>query len=233
MKPHGVPEAIAARVRTAGPVPFLTYYDIAGGGRTELSAVTFANWVDKTVNMIADLDIEPGDEIALPVLADHPGHWVGAVWALAAWVTACPVRSGGQSAASRLVVTGPAGADTDVTSVACSLHPLGLGFSGRPPADYDYADVLTYPDAAFAEAWLDPESALSTAAWADTAVTIGDLLALPSRDDRVLIVPDDPQAAVLDAVVRPLLGRGSTVVVVNGTAVDHDRLAAQEKAVRT
>lgn len=212
-------------------MPFLTYYEVAGGVRVELSAVTFANWVDKTVNMIADLEIEPGDEIALPLVADHPGHWIGSVWTLAAWLTACPVRCDGPSAASRLVVTGPAGADADVPTVACSLHPLGLGFPGGAPADYDYADVLTYPDAAFAEAWLDPESAAATVAWAGQSTTIGDLLDSPPRNQRAMLVPSDPQAAIVDAVVQPLLGTGSTVVVIGGTDADLTRIAAQENAV--
>ena len=59
----------------------------------------------------------------------------------------------------------------------------------------------------------------------------GDLLELPPRADRTLVVPTDARTSLVDAVVRPLLGTGSTVVVVGGTAADVARIAAQEKAV--
>lgn len=192
--------------------------------------MTFANWVEKTVNMIADLDVEPRDEIALPLLADHPGHWVAAVWTIAAWACGCTIQPGPATTTSRLVVTGPAGATAEVATVACSLHPLGLGFSGHTPADYDYADVLTYPDSAFADGWLDPEQTLATPAWADGDETIGDLLATPGRDDRLLLVPTDPRDAVIEAAFRPLLGVGSTVVVATATPDNLARIAAQERA---
>ena len=60
-----VPAALAAlqrRARTEGAEPLLTHYDLAGGGRTELSVATFANWVNKTANLIEDVGAD----------AEHP-----------------------------------------------------------------------------------------------------------------------------------------------------------------
>jgi hypothetical protein len=51
---------LARRVREGGSRPLLTYYRPAAGERTEFSATSFANWVDKTANLLSTLDVERG-----------------------------------------------------------------------------------------------------------------------------------------------------------------------------
>ena len=50
-------------VRDQGASPLFTYYDPGGGERIELSGVSFANWVDKTSNLLVEeLDVQPGGQ---------------------------------------------------------------------------------------------------------------------------------------------------------------------------
>ena len=129
-----IADRLRQRTRTAGAEPLLTYYELDSGVRTELSAVTFANWVDKTCNLIADEQLlDPGDVVELSLAATSPGHWVTAVWEVACWQLGLVV-SVGSGLPQSLVVIGPdVGApQRGVDVLACSLHPLGLGFPVRP-----------------------------------------------------------------------------------------------------
>ena len=57
-----------------------------GGERIELSGVSFANWVDKTSNLLVEeLDVQPGGAVDLALAKAHPGHWVTLVWVLSCW----------------------------------------------------------------------------------------------------------------------------------------------------
>jgi uncharacterized protein (TIGR03089 family) len=226
---RAVESILRSRVRNAGSSPLLTYYDVAQPSRTELSAVTFVNWVSKTANLIEDLDAEPGDVIWLPVLSTSPGHWVGAVWTIAAWLAGTTV-SLTDADRSAIGVSGPEGipAGYGRPSVACSLHPLGLGFAGRVPADLDYADVLAQPDDYVAGR--DAAEDLARPAWDAPLVSLGDLTGAAPRDDRFVLLPDDPQDVVVDGVWRCLLGSGSVVVIRGGTAADVQRIALAEHA---
>jgi len=60
-------ERLRQRVRLNGSAPLLTYYDLASGERTELSAISFSNWVDKTSNLLVDeLAVDEGDVVSMP-----------------------------------------------------------------------------------------------------------------------------------------------------------------------
>ena len=73
----------------------ITYYDLGSGERTELSGVSFANWVDKTSNLLVDeLMIDPADHGRAGPGRDHPGHWVTLVWQLACWQVGAVVTLG-------------------------------------------------------------------------------------------------------------------------------------------
>src|SRR5687767_11892218 len=77
---------LAQRVRRDGADPLITYYDLDSGERTELSAVSFANWVNKTSNLlVGELLVDPGDAVQLTLADTHPGHWVTLIWELACW----------------------------------------------------------------------------------------------------------------------------------------------------
>ncbi|WP_194793214.1 TIGR03089 family protein [Raineyella fluvialis] len=239
------------RVRHRGGDPLVTYYAPSSGVRIELSARTFANWVDKTANLIVDdLDVTEGDVAVLPLVTDHPGHWSSLVWIAALWQVGVLVRDPRQAdGAPDLVVTGPEEYDDDFAgaralaaraTVACALHPLGLGFP-RPvaPGVVDYgAEVLSQPDV-YVQAPASPGAPLWQAAGSslDWAAVRGDaerLLADPSVGDvtygRRLVRPGEAYATVLAALVAPLLGDGS-VVVVDGP-VDEAALAGIAAAER-
>ena len=214
------------RVRTAGAAPLLTYYEPATGARTELSAVTLLNWVDKTSHLLDELGVQPGDAVRLALAEEAPGQWVTAVWELACWQVGAVVAVD-HPAGAALVVTGPdwaAHVEAGVDVVACSLHPLGLPLSARlPPGDLDYAlevrgqaDVYpAAPQSGLAPAWSDPERRLSQA----------QLIALDAgpAGTRRLVRPDGPWPTAVEAVLRPLLGGGSAVVVAG--PVTEDQLA--------
>ena len=80
-----IADRLAARVRGDGGTPLLIDYDLEARSRVELSARTFANWVDKTVHFLDAQGLIPGDPVALPVLNSHAGHWASLVWAFAVW----------------------------------------------------------------------------------------------------------------------------------------------------
>ena len=204
--------SLAQRVARRGAQPLLTYYSAADGARTELSAVTFANWVDKTANLIVDLGHEDGEPIDVALAEAHPAHWVTLVWIAAAWQRGCPVNL--EATGASLLVVGPGDDRRAEVTVACSLHPLGLGFRPPVPGVIDYAEVFVQPDAH------DEASSLLDVP-GDVAV----------RDTRLLLADPPPGwEAVAQALVAPVLGDGSTVVAVGYDAAGLDALAVSERA---
>lgn len=203
------------RARGAGADPLLTWYQPATGARTELSAVTLLNWVDKTSHLMDELGVAPGDAVRLVLAEEAPGHWVTAVWQLACWQVGAEVVVGVDGPAA-LVVTGPdwaPHADAGPDVVACSLHPWGLPFGQPLPApvlDYslevrgqsDVYPAVRQPGPA--PAWTDPARRLTQAGLA--AVDAG-----PAG--RRLVRPTTPWPTALAAVLRPLVAGGSSVVV--------------------
>jgi uncharacterized protein (TIGR03089 family) len=220
-----ITDRLRHRVRTAGADPLITYYELPGGVRTELSAVTLANWVDKTSNLLVDdYAAEPGDVVELAVAVSHPGHWVTTCWELACWQCGL-VASAGSGLAPSLLVAGPDWAehrDRGPEVLACALHPLGLGFREPLPAGViDYAlEVRGQPDS-FAAA---PQSGLALA-WADPArqLTQAELLGPDGPAQRRLVRPSEPWPTCRDGIVTALVTGGSVVIVVGE---DPERLAA-------
>lgn len=218
-------DILAARARR-GSAPLLTHYDLgSGGGRTELSAASVANWVDKTANLLDTLGVEAGDTVALPVAHAHPGHWMAAIWVLASWRHGCPVLVAPAGAASRAaaVVVGPEAVRPwhGVPTIACSLHPLALPLRGLPDGVEDYGSLaLAEPDACLPAA-LSP----ATVAWTDgdATRTHAEVAAVQAEAGRVLVRPTTPWETFAAAVAGPLLGGGSAVVV---AGTDDSRLAA-------
>jgi uncharacterized protein (TIGR03089 family) len=114
--------------------------------------------------------------------------------------------------------------------VICSLHPLGLGLPQPPTGGaLDYAlEVRGQPDQhaalpqpGLALAWRDQERQLTQAELVDRS-------APPAR--RRLIQPSDPWDTTRAALLDPLLGGGSSVIVVgaaDGAALA--RIAEQER----
>jgi uncharacterized protein (TIGR03089 family) len=242
-------DLLTRRAGTHGGEPLLTYYDLRSGERTELSAITVANWVDKTANLIVDeIGAEPGDRLSLPLAAEAPGHWITFVWELACWRTGVVVDLTDPDR-EVAVVCGPTWQPYEWREVyACALHPLGFGFSEPLAAGVrDYAvEVRSQPDAYVGSAagpddpaWHDGHRSLTQAglladlippptATADSATA--DSAAEPG--DRRLVVPSDPWTTTRDALLVPLVAGGSSVVAVGGGAAQLAHVAATERAVR-
>lgn len=226
-------DQLRKRIRTNGPDPLITYYDTTTGERTELSAISFANWVNKTANLLSDeLDVGEEDVVALPLAQSAPGHWVTLVWHAAIWAVGATASPRSQS--PQLTVVGPdqiTSAETGQSdAVACSLHPLGLGFPDPlPDGVMDYAlEVRGQPDdAPFVSvddeslAWTDEDTKLSQVGVVETTT--------PSAGRR-LIRPDDPWRTVCDALVAPVLGGGSSVIVVGDPDPEQlERIVSSER----
>ncbi len=230
-----VADRLRRRVRTAGAEPLITYYEVETGVRTELSAVTFGNWVDKTCNLVADeLLLAPGDVVELAAATTHPGHWVTACWQLACWQLGLTV-SVGSGLPSKVIVTGPEWGghrDAQVEVLACSMHPLGLGLAPPPDAPVlDFAlEVRGQPDG-FAP---PPQSGLRLA-WADAErqLTQAELIEPQGPTARRLVRASDPWATCRDGVLTAIVTGGSVVVVVGGDEAQRAKIAADERAEAT
>lgn len=222
--------ALENRVRLDGARPLLTCYDLADGSRVEFSARTFANWADKSLNLMTSLGLDEGIDVGIPLLLTHPGHWVGLVWAMATWQFGGTVLALPRDDLDRveLAVVGPEQPHPvpGVETVACSLHPLGLGLASPVPGVTDFAEVLSQPDVHW-------RAGLAKMLADDGERRIPSAQSVAASDERVLLVPDDDPLELLQrALLAPLAGQGS-VVLVAGCADDDDRLATiaeQEKA---
>lgn len=210
-------DLLTNRVRADGARPLITSY-AANGDRTELSATTFANWVDKTANLLVDtLGLDPGEPVAVRLARGHPGHWMTLVWHAAIWRAGLLVDLVEPGSAA-VEVLGPQDQPSASAAdhLACSLHPFGMGFSTPLAAGViDWAaEVKGEPDlfAGTPPADGDP-------AWQEVQIrrTYAQLVGVVPIDYRILLTPADPWAAVAGGLLGPLLGGGSAVVMPVGT----------------
>jgi uncharacterized protein (TIGR03089 family) len=229
------------RIRRSGAAPLITYYEPSAGVRTELSATSFGNWVDKTANLLVDeLLLDAGSRIELAVARSHPAHWITAVWELACWQIGAAVVLDRdpiadlvvESAADGVVdATGTIRSDrsrSDAQVVVCSLHPLGLPLPTPPARALDYnLEVRSQPDV-----FAGPPPAPSALAWVhgDRRFTQADLVAGSGTARRRLLQPSDAwtaAAALIEAIVT-----GGSVVFVSGPADSRllSRIATDERA---
>jgi len=226
--------ALEDRVDTAGSKPLITWYDLDQGIRTELSGRTFANWVDKSANLLVSIDVEDCPRVANTLLVTDPGHWVGLVWTMAIWqlggqVVAVPRE---ELAATNLLdaaIVGPRDRHPvpGVETIACSLHPLGAGFRDRPNGVTDYAEVLSQPDVHWR---VQPENPICF--HGNNVLRWDELTKVTPSSERVLFCPDpDPWTTIRTALVAPILGGGSAVIAVGGTNEQLASLAEQERAI--
>ena len=229
-----IAETLRRRVRDRGAAPLITYYDVGSGERTELSATTFANWVNKTSNLLVDeLDIAAGDAVTLAVADAHPGHWVTLIWELACWQVGAEVQIGRSTPASVLVIGPDTGwsAPGGTVVVACSLHPLGL------PSPAGRGDVLDYnlEVRGQADQFAATRQPADAAAWRDAerTATQAELVAFAAgAAARRLVIPADPWTTAQQALVTPLVTGGSTVIVSGpATSEQLDRIRTSERAV--
>lgn len=227
--------------------PLITYYDDgrASGGpsggsgpeRTELSVATYGNWVAKTASYLAEEhDLALGDRILL----DLPAHWLGPVFAGAAWwLGLVVVHPDDETRDADLVVCGPDGvlawAGSGTTVVATALHPLGLRFSEPLPAGFhDFgAEVWSQPDS------FEPWESVSAYDEAAPGLTQAELWATSSAGlpdgARVLSTANPCSAAGRACFAGPFAAGGSLVLVRPRDATTParlDEIAAAEHATR-
>jgi len=223
-------ELLRHRVRTNGAAPLLTFYDLDSGARTELSATSFSNWVDKTSNLLVDdVAVDEGDVISMPLALEAPGHWLTAVWQLSCWQVGLVVDLTNPTLPAA-VVTGrrwQAYAERDV--FACALDPMGFGF-GDPLPDgiHDYAvEVRRHADKFFGPS---PDSAATAWVDAERSLTQADLIKVDGPPARRLVRAGEPWTTCRDGVVTALVTGGSAVVVVGSDADQVARIADSERA---
>lgn len=232
-----ISQRLRRRTSSAGGDPLITYYDLGSGERTELSAVTVSNWVDKTCNLLTDeYGLDLGDTVLLDVARTHPGHWVTACLELACWRLGAIVALD-DGAGAQLVVSGPeydalieqaTGLGADL--LACSLHPLGLPFAESLPSGVtDYSlEVRAQPDQ-YAAMPVAPDEL----AWRSDEATLtqAEIGAIEGSSRRRLLRPSTPWPAARDGILAALVGGGSLVVVVGDDETALDRIRATENTV--
>jgi len=230
-----IADRLRERARRHGADPLLTYYDLASGERTELSATTFLNWVDKTSNLfVEEYNVGDADVVEMALAQDFPGHWMTLVIELAAWQVGAAVHVSPQGPAAPLLVLGPNFAEHDTEGrtavLACTLHPLGLGFDTPLPVGIDdfspevrgQPDVhATLPCSGLASAWVDPDRRLTQADLVDVG--------LGATSGRRMIRATSPWATVRDGLLLPLITDGSTVLVVGDDPEQLHRIIETER----
>ena len=218
-----LPELFAAAVRRDGAGPFLTYYDDASGERIELSALTTANWVAKTANLLVDeFDLESCETVAIGL----PPHWLGVVWALSTWSVGASLTS----KTGTLAITGPDFAIRGSReTVASALLPLGGRFrEPLPDGIHDYgAEVYNHPDVFVT---FDPPAPTAPAY---DELTHDDLIRTEEPvSDRILVTRDLAARDGVALLVGVISGGGSIVLCRNLDATKLERRVADEKVDR-
>jgi uncharacterized protein (TIGR03089 family) len=113
--------------------------------------------------------------------------------------------------------------------IACSLHPLGLGFADELPTGVlDYAlEVRGQPDA-----YSGPPPSGSTTAWVDEArsLTLAELAEVGADEAalRRLVRPTDPWSTAKAALLTPINTGGSIVIAVGDDSAGLSRLCETE-----
>jgi uncharacterized protein (TIGR03089 family) len=218
-----LPELFAAAVRRDGASPFLTYYDDESGERIELSAVTTANWVAKTANLLVDeYDLESEETVAIGL----PPHWLGVVWALATWSAGAALTS----KTGALAITGPDFAVRgERETIASALLPLGGRFREPiPQGIQDYgAEVYNHPDL------FVPFDAPTADSPAYDELTHADLIGTAEPfADRILTTRDLTTRDGTRVLIGAIIGGGSIVLCRHLDAAKLDRRMADEKVDR-
>ena len=240
-------DLLAAVLRRAPAAPLVTHYDDATGDRVELSALTLANWVAKTANLLQEeFDVGPGSTVAVAL----PVHWQTAAVLLAAWSCGAAVLDTAAedddrlhaadvvlAAADRLPPLEEQGLDP---LLGLSLHPLGLGMTGYAGPARDFAlevrahgDVFRpweTPDPAAAGLVLGGGGELTLGGLVQTAEELAGRLGIAPRD-RILI--DEGTAAHAGPVAWLLapLAAGASLVLCRSAVPDGLRRRAETERV--
>lgn len=201
--------------------PLVTAYDEAAGWRTELSVATYANWVNKTANLLTD-EYLLGEGDAL--LIDVGSHWLATVFAGAAWSAGISVTIDAEVGA-QLIVTGPPIEDdlTAIPVLASTLNSFATAFPDDLPDGVDDFGTLwpNQPDVFMPSAQLDA----ATLAWRHRSgsATQQDLLnrarevARKRTGTRLLTASNPLIDGAVGTLLAALVSGGSVVTVAHPT----------------
>lgn len=229
--PRTFPEVLQGRLAGAAAQPLLTAYDEATGERTELSVVTYANWVSKTANLlVGEIGLDEGDTLLLEL----PAHWLVPVFLGAAWSSGLAVTTEAE-VPHDLVVRGPAGAAAPAAApvLACALLPFAVRFPDPLPAEVlDYGLLWPGQSDVFAPIVAPGPG---TPAWRSPTgdSTHADLLDAAARaclsSERLLTDAHPAHAHGVPAFLGPMVAGGSVVLVRNATAATWSARARDER----
>lgn len=213
--------------------PLLTFYDDATGERTELSAVTLANWAAKTANMIRDeFGLSPSDAVAV----DLPTHWQSAAILLGTWWVGGDVKPGPSDSSAALAFCSADRIDAQQADeiLVADLTPFAQGISDLPAGIGDYATTVRAHGDRFSgpQAGDQPLPGHTTAQILDLAARETKAQNI-SAGDRVLSDRDWEQGENLVStfVAIPLAG-ASLVQVAHGNPATLNDRASSEKATK-
>jgi uncharacterized protein (TIGR03089 family) len=196
-------DLLSRQLASDGTRPLFTFYDDATGERVELSIATTANWVAKTAGFLTD---EYDVDLGDVVAVDLPLHWQTPVLLLATWAAGGVVAFGRDQAVVVTISTAP---DADVP---LTLEPMGADFARL---------VAAHPDS-----WqpINPSGADVVEAAADD---------LPHGARVLSVLSYDVGAALSYALIAPLAGDGSVVLVRNADVAGLAARAATERVTHT
>lgn len=212
--------------------PFVTYYDEAGGERSELSVKSLANWVAKTHHLLTtELGLGVGDTALVAV----PAHWISVPILLGCLTAGLELTAEGTSDVAFVEPATVAAADASEV-FAISPESAAIGFRDAPPAGAeDYVAAVRpqadkWPTVQLLAGPSDPCLAGRTRAQVvERAAAAGFAPGERLLTTRGWSGPDD----WIETVLAPVAVRGSLVIVVN--APDDavvTRRAEQERATR-
>lgn len=240
-------DLLAAAIRRDAAGPLVTYYDDSTGDRVELSALTLANWVAKTANLLQDeFDVGPGGTVAVAL----PAHWQTAAVLLAVWTCGAAVLDTASedddrlhaadvvlAAADRLPPLEDQGLDP---LLGLSLHPLGLGMTGYAGPARDFAlEVRVHGD--FFTPWEPPDPGgvglvfsgggeLTLGGLVQTAKELAGRLGI-APGDRILVDGGTAEHAGPVAWLLAPLSAGASLVLCRSAVPDGLRRRAESERV--
>jgi len=197
--------------------PFLTWYDDDRGERVELSYKTFANWLAKTANLLAEeLGVKPGEQVALLL----PTHWQTVVVRGACWlagVRALPVPEHGEFPVEVAAVFAREERLGEVVSAVPAVPVVALtaDWLGRPSGDLagvlNFARVVAAMSDAF-EGEVEPEAEAEIEGLSATAAGMIERVALTDRARLHTSLPVQSSHGLVTAVVAPLRAGAGVVL---------------------
>jgi uncharacterized protein (TIGR03089 family) len=228
----------------------VTHYDDLTGERIELSALTLANWVAKSANLLQDeFDVGPGARVAVAL----PVHWQTAAVLLAVWSCGAVVvdtaaeddeRRAGVDVllAAQDRLDGLEEDEGGPQLLGLSLHPLGGGMAGYVGPARDFAlEVRAHGDVFVPYELADPAAPglvagtleLTLAGLVDAAHELASRLGLADGDRVLVDATTAAEAGPVAWLLAPLAAGASVVLCRHPDPGRLARRAATERVTAT